>query len=127
MTPTIRQFTYTAILLCWTTISNAVASSPLFVHGYTVIPEPQRVQLSGNDFQFGDGWRLAPPSGAEGNLATVDVLTNDLASRYGIRLETQSGKASKTVRLMVRPGSVQIGSATDRDKEKLAEEAYKLE
>src|SRR6185312_5461441 len=70
---------------------------------------------------------LAPPSGAEGNLATVDVLTNDLASRYGIRLETQSGKASKTVRLMVRPGSVQIGSATDRDKEKLAEEAYKLE
>lgn len=126
MSPTIRQFTYAAVLLCWTTISNAVASSPLFVRGYTVIPEPQSVELSGNDFQFGDGWRLVPQSGVEGNLATFDVLTNDLASRYGIHLQ-QSGQTSRTIRLTIRPGSVAIGQTTDRDKEKLAEEAYKLE
>lgn len=108
MSPTIRQFTYAAVLLCWTTISNAVASSPLFVRGYTVIPEPQSVELSGNDFQFGDGWRLVPQSGVEGNLATVNVLMHDLASRYGIHLQ-QSGQTSRTIRLTIRPGSVAIG------------------
>jgi N-acetyl-beta-hexosaminidase len=129
MTPTINQFRYIAFLLCSVATFNAAGSSPLFTRGYTVIPEPQSVQLTGSDFQFGDGWRLVPRDGVQQDLTAVEILRDELASRHGIRLQMGSKPApsSKTVLLEIRAGSVTIGSATDRDKEKLAEEAYKLE
>ena len=126
---TIRQFGIVAVLLCWVVSANAAASSPLFARGYTVIPEPQNVELNGKDFVFGNGWRLTLTSGVNNGMAAVETLRNDLASRYGIRLEngSSSNSASKTVQMAIRPGSVKIGQATDRDKDKLAEEAYRLD
>jgi hexosaminidase len=126
---TIRQLGCVAVLLCWVVSANAAAFSPLFARGYTVIPEPQNVQLNGKDFVFGNGWRLALMSGVNNGMAAVETLRNDLASRYGIGLQNGSSldSASKTVQMAIRPGSVKIGPATDRDKDKLAEEAYRLD
>lgn len=119
MTPTINQFRYIAFLLCSVATFHAAGSSPLFTRGYTVIPEPQSVQLTGSDFQFGDGWRLVPRGGVQQDLTAVEILRDELASRHGIRLQMGSKPApsSKTVLLEIRAGSVTIGSATDRDKE----------
>ena len=36
----------------------AAAPSPLYLRGYTVIPEPQKVELKGPDFPFDDRWHL---------------------------------------------------------------------
>ncbi|MGI9070582.1 MAG: glycoside hydrolase family 20 zincin-like fold domain-containing protein [Bryobacteraceae bacterium] len=118
------------VLVFWCmSCAQAASPSPLFARGYTVIPEPQKIELSGDDFAFGNGWRLVLDSGVGGDLGAVEILRDDLASRHGVYLETasKSGSASKTIRLAIKPGSVTIGSATDRDKDKLAEEAYRLD
>jgi hypothetical protein len=39
--------------------------SPLLGRGYTVIPQPQEVTLTGREFEFGGGWRLEPGEGIE--------------------------------------------------------------
>jgi hypothetical protein len=84
--------------------------------------------LTGNDFAIGSDWRLVLKGGVDSSLAAVEVLQSDLVSRYGIRLPTASKSASslKTLQLEITPGAVTIGSATDRDKDKLAEEAYRI-
>jgi N-acetyl-beta-hexosaminidase len=107
--------------------SDAASPSPLFARGYTVIPEPQRVDLTGSDFAFGNDWRLALKGDVQSNDAAVQVLREDLSSRHGLHLQTSSGSTAKTVQLMISAGSVKIGLATDRDKSKLAEEAYQLD
>jgi Glycosyl hydrolase family 20, domain 2 len=93
------------ILVLFWCISAAQAATPslLFARGYTVIPEPQKVELSGDDFVFGNGWRLVLDSGVSRNLGAVEILRDDLASRYGINLETasKSGSVSKTLRLTI--------------------------
>ena len=101
MLRTIRQLSIVAVLLCWVVSANA-ASSPLFARGYTVIPEPQKVELDGKDFVFGNGWRLALTSGVNNGMAAVETLRNDLASRYGIRLRngSSSNSALKTVQIL---------------------------
>ena len=36
---------------------RAATASPLFVRSYTVIPDPQKVTLTGKDFEFAASWR----------------------------------------------------------------------
>jgi hexosaminidase len=119
----------TLILFGCLSYANGASPSPLFARGYTVIPEPQTVELSPGDFVFGNGWRVVLDSGVQNDVTALEVLRDDLASRYGIHLETASKSASRgrTLRMAIRPGSVKIGSATDRDRGKLAEEAYRLD
>lgn len=45
-------------------VSPAMASA-LFSRGYTVIPEPQRVEFHGANFEFANGWRLALRRGVQ--------------------------------------------------------------
>jgi hexosaminidase len=119
-----------SLVLFWCiSYAKAASPSPLFAHGYTVIPEPQIVELRGGDFAFGNGWRVVLDTGVPRDGVGLEVLRDDLASRYGIHLETASKSASvaKTLRMAISPGSVKIGSATDRDRDKLAEEAYRLD
>src|SRR4051794_10429904 len=112
-----RHFIWIVVLFWCISPTEAASPSPLFARGYTVIPEPQKVELSDDDFAFGNGWRLVLDSGVGRDLGAVEILRDDLASRYGIHLETasKSGSVSKTLRLAITPGSVTIGSATDRD------------
>src|SRR5690348_11087756 len=77
MLRTIRQLSIVAVLLCSVVSANA-ASSPLFARGYTVIPEPQKVELNGKDFVFGNDWHLALTSGVNNGMAAVEILRNDL-------------------------------------------------
>ena len=48
------------ILLLFWCMSCAQAASPslLFTRGYRVIPEPQKLELNGDDFIFGNGMAL---------------------------------------------------------------------
>jgi hexosaminidase len=122
-------FRLSLILLWCLSHANAASPSPLFARGYTVIPEPQTVELRGGDFAFGNGWRVVLESGVRPDGAALEMLRDDLAFRYGIHLETASRSASvaKTLRMAISQGSVKIGSATDRDRDKLEEEAYRLD
>jgi hexosaminidase len=102
--------------------------SPLYARGHTVIPEPQQTELKGGDFLFGEGWQLFAGDGVGPDDVALQVLQEDLLARYGIKLGAaiKSNAHPKVIRLVVTPGAVKIGAATDRDKDKLAEEAYDL-
>jgi hexosaminidase len=99
--------------------------SALFERGYNIIPAPQEVELKGDDFQFGTGWRVELGQGVEATDVAVESLRDQLARRHQLRLTT-SGRG-KAVELEIRPGSVAIGEATDPDKAALAEQAYRLD
>jgi len=99
--------------------------SSLFARGYTVLPVPQEVTLAGGDFAFGPGWRLEIGAGVKATDTAVGALSEDLLSRFNFKIG-RSGRAG-VVRLSIRPGSVVIGKALDRDKNVLAEQAYRLE
>jgi hexosaminidase len=107
--------------------SFASTVSKLFARGYDVIPLPQQVELKGGDFEFGGGWRLDLGSGVKADGVAVESLKEGLSSRDGIALEVGKRGRGKTIELTIRPGSVRIGEATDRNRSALEEQAYRLD
>ena len=98
--------------------------SMLYARGYTLIPEPQQVKLGEGDFRISAGWRVEVGPGVAPDDVAVGALKEGLQERYELMLgEHGSGPA---IRLEVRPNSVPVGDAQDRDKAALADQAYKL-
>jgi hypothetical protein len=83
------------------------------------------MELRGADFEFGGGWRIELGAHVSPTDVAVESLKEQLAERHGLTLDTQG--AAKIIELAIRPGSVNVGEATDRDKAALAEQAYRLE
>ncbi|TAM81016.1 MAG: hypothetical protein EPN47_14135 [Acidobacteria bacterium] len=102
----------------------AVQSGP-FSSGYTVIPQPQRVELKGGDFEVGSGWRLQLGQGVKPDDVAVEGLKEGFEARHGIALETRG--RGNAIELVIQQGSVVIGQAADKNKRALEEQAYRLE
>ena len=100
--------------------------SALFERGYTVMPEPQKVQLGENDFRFGAEWRLELGPGVKPGDAAVEALQEDLQSRHHLRLDSQ-GQGKGVLRLTIAARSVAIGAAQDKDKEAIGSQAYRID
>jgi len=114
-------------LLAISGVPRALAVSPLFARGYTVLPAPQSVSFTGPDFPFSSGWQLQLTGGVKADDVAVTTLKEDLAARYGLTLaEGSGGGGAGVIRLAFAPGSVAIGDSTDRDHDVLAEQAYFL-
>jgi len=105
---------------------RAATASPLFARGYTVIPEPQRVTLSGRDFEFGPAWRLqlAPSVNAD-DIAAVS-LQEAIQERFHLALAPAKEKDGPVLTLAIDPQVVVVGAATDRQKAVLAAQAYRM-
>jgi hexosaminidase len=101
--------------------------SPLFSRGYTVIPQPQEVNLGPGDFKFSADWRLELGPGVPADSVAPAALRDDLKSRFNLTLESAAKSRGKVVRLRLTPGAIAIGAAQDRDKEVLAAQAYELD
>jgi len=121
----------TASVLCGLVAALALAVmahpetvSSLYARGYTVIPEPQQVKLGQGDFGISAAWRVEVGPGVAPSDVAVETLKEGLQERYGLKLrEHGSGPA---IRLEIRPNSVPVGEAQDRDKAPLADQAYKI-
>jgi hexosaminidase len=104
--------------------AHAETVSSLWSRGYAVLPEPQQVELKNGDVRFGPAWSLDRGAGvAQGDVA-VETLTEELRMRYGLRAPAAGGT---TVRLITQAGSVTPGNALDKDKQAIADEAYRLD
>jgi hypothetical protein len=99
-------------------------SSPLYVRGYTLIPEPQQTTLKGADFEFDSGWRLQRGQGISENDPAVQSLREQMADRHQVALSVGGGGV---IELAIRSGAVAPVHAADRDTQALAEQAYRLE
>jgi len=97
----------------------AATASPLFARGYMVIPEPQKVTLTGQDFEFASSWRLELGPGVKANDIAVESL--ELQERFHIALSEAKGKGGPSLKLAIDPRSVEVGDATDKEKSTLAE------
>jgi hexosaminidase len=119
---------YGFLLLAGAARVQAATATPLFARGYSVIPAPQQVEFRGGDFPI-RGWQVVRGEGIQPNDVAIEVLEQDLASRHGIAVSSrgEAGTRLPALRLAIKPGSVKIGEATDRDRDKLAEEAYQLD
>jgi hypothetical protein len=106
-------------------VAQASQGSLLFTRGYTLLPEPQQVELTGGDFEFGSGWRLNLGPGVKSDDVAIESLTMDLEGRHGIALG--KGGQGKAIELLLQPGSVEIGDATNKNRPALAQQAYRLE
>jgi hypothetical protein len=100
------------------------AASPLYVRGYTLIPEPQQITVKAGDFEFDSGWQLQRGQGVAENDAAVQSLREQMAGRHEIVL---SSGGHGVLELIIRPGSASPAHATDRDTAALAEQAYRIE
>ncbi len=104
--------------------ARAATVSPLYARGYSVLPQPQRVNIGASDFSVGADLRLetagVAPTGIE-----VATLREELAKRFRIHI-SQSGAAA-ALRLVIAPGSVAVGPAQDNDKQAIAAQAYAID
>lgn len=98
--------------------------SSLYLRGYTLIPEPQHVQLKADDFRIGPDWRVERGAGVEAGSPAERILVEGLETRHAFKL-AQSG-SGLAIRLEIRAGSAPVGEAQDKDREALARQAYRL-
>ena len=66
--------------------ADSVPVSSLYVHGYTLIPEPQKTALSNGDFQLDNTWRLELGGSVKANDIAPESLKEQLSERYGLNL-----------------------------------------
>src|SRR5437870_1664151 len=99
--------------------------SPLLARGHVVMPQPQVVRLGASNFVFSRDWKLERQGVAPGDAA-VEVLDEELDRRYHLKL-ANSGRESGTLRLVIAPNSGRVGEAQDRDRDVLAQQAYKID
>ncbi len=130
--PTKYLFRCLALLACTLPFSTpaivAQTSSPLASAGYAVLPVPQKVTLIGNDFTLDDHWHLALERNVKESDVAVESLKEGLASRFQLNLAAGGSirPESGVIRLVLKPNSVSIGQALDRDRPVLADQAYRL-
>jgi len=123
----IRSIRLLALLTSVWLVESAYAgtSSSPDIRGYTLLPEPQKIELKSADFEFGSGWRLELGQGVKPDDVAVESLKEDLMSRDGVALA--AGGRGKAIELVIRSGSVEIGQAKDKNKQALEEQAYQME
>jgi hypothetical protein len=122
MTNSVRVATLVFIFL---SLVRGDTVSPLLTRGHVVMPQPQAVRLGESDFEFTHEWVVERQGVAPGDAA-VEVLHDELARRYHVKL-TNSGRGAGTLRLVVAPNSARVGEAQDRDREVLAQQAFKID
>jgi len=120
-----RIFTTSIIIMAAFAAARAETVSPLYARGYTVMPAPQVVKLGASDFVFGAGWKIEA-QGVPANDVAIDTINEELGKRYRLKLG-EVGRGAGILRLMVAPNSVSIGAAQDRDRDVLAQQAYKID
>lgn len=99
--------------------------SSLYLRGYSVIPAPQQVKLQNGDLLVTSAWRLDPGPGVDPNSPALEALKQGFEERHGFRwAERGNGPA---VRLVIRPDSVAVGEAQDKDRQELANQTYRLQ
>jgi len=105
--------------------ARAETVSPLLARGHVVMPQPQVVRLGVGEFVFTGDWSVVREGVGSGDAA-VEVLHEELERRFHWKAAA-SGHPAGTLRLVIAPNSAKVGAAQDRDRDVLAEQAYKIQ
>src|SRR5438552_1453665 len=113
--------TLCTLLFLSSRLLSATSLSPLYERGYVVMPEPPKVALVGGDFRFGPEWRIEVGPGV-----SEPALMEELESRFHLKFNGR-GTGGGVLRLKMAANSVAAGPAQDKDKNAIAEQAYKID
>lgn len=104
--------------LLFVAFAPAVAQQPteLFLRGHSVIPTPQKVDLSGGEIEFNDSW-VYDASGIARDHIAVRSLLRDLQEFHLIELRPAASQARNVIRLAVAKGAVQSSGDPELDKQ----------
>lgn len=94
----------------------AQTPTPLWSRGYSVIPTPQKVQLSEGDTVIDSAWTIDATT-----LPANNIAVSTLAKALGIKTLQAKNATSHTIRLTVKPHSVATGAEPGVD-----EQGYRL-
>jgi hexosaminidase len=120
-----RRFCLLVIIMGFAQMAHGATPLEFYSRGYNLIPEPQQVEFKGGDIELDESWRIQPVSGVKPDDVAVESLKEGLKDRDRLALATRG--PGKAIELKVQPGSVEIGQATDKEKQSLEEQAYRLE
>lgn len=98
--------------------------SKLAERGFTVIPEPQQVQLESTDLRFGSAFSVQRDARLDPGDDALESLRDHMEERFGLAPASSGGTA---VQFEIRPGSVTPGRVLDSDTAAIAEQAYSLQ
>lgn len=97
---------------------------------FNLLPVPHKVSFTGQNFLFNDSWSVEVPANIPENDPAVLSLTSELKDRFNLKLKakkiTKVSNNPRTIRPVVKEGSVLIGEATDKNKAALQKQAYRL-
>lgn len=123
---------YLLVCLCLLLISldshsqNSVQVKP----GSGLLPVPQSVSLSDQEYLLENNWLIVTRTNILKADPAVQSLTAELKDRFGltIKLKSAANRSSKVpvVNLIVKAGSVKIGTTTDTNRTALLQQAYYL-
>jgi len=105
-------------LLMLSAVCAAQPPTELWLRGYSVIPTPRQVRLSGRTIELDEGWRV-DAGGLKPQHIAVRALLQDAADFHGLRLGLGAGP--RRIRLLVAPGSVATHAEPELDRQ-----AYRL-
>jgi len=97
----------------------AWAATELWLHGYSVIPTPRQVRLSGGTIALDQSWKVEA-AGLAANDIAVRALIQEAAEFHG--LDLKAGAGTRRVRLSIAPGAVATGAEAEIDRQ-----AYRLQ
>ncbi|MDB5332237.1 MAG: hypothetical protein JWP03_3388, partial [Phycisphaerales bacterium] len=122
--PPIRALACVLVLLC-STAGLGAEPEALPVRDLSLLPMPQRLNISGPAFAISNDWLIRRGTGVNEDSVAVEALKEGLGTRHALRLNAGAEGAPAIV-LSIQPASVEIGAAQDRDRAALAAQAYRI-
>ena len=110
-------------------IDNLKNDSAIVDQQLNILPVPQQVSLSGQQFLFEKNWVLALKSSVSKDDAAVRELVTGLQDRFDLKIVSakEEGKNnSQIIYFNIQPGAVTIGQTTDTNRTALTQQAYRL-
>jgi hexosaminidase len=122
--PPIRALACVLVLLC-STAGLGAEPAALSVRDLSLLPMPQRLNISGPAFAISNDWLIRRGPGVNEDNLAVEALKEDLGTRHALRLKA-GAKGAPAIVLSIQSASVEIGPAQDRDRAALAAQAYRI-
>ena len=100
--------------------SSAQSPTELYLHGYSVIPTPQKVELQNREIEFNETWTYDTSNVAKDHIA-VRSLLGDLQAFQQIELSAATNQNQNIIRLAVAKSAVQTGNDPE-----IAKQGYRM-
>ncbi|RZK47261.1 MAG: glycoside hydrolase [Pedobacter sp.] len=118
------------LIILNTMISGSVYSQKLTASkqapGAALLPVPQKVSFTDQRYIIDAGWSITTGPNISKNNPAILSLVSGLKERFGLALTNKVTAGAGNIHLLIKPGTVVIGPATDTNRTALTLQAYEI-